>query len=94
MFDLYEDLEYLIPEKYQREPTEQEVESWRGGLQTLREKFGRTFCVNPPDPLYPCDASEQRINAFSGTTIVVPLGEGILNFCYADFSSAFLPFLP
>ena len=89
MFDLYEDLEYLIPEKYQREPTEQEVESWRGGLQTLREKFGRTFCVNPPDPLYPCDASEQRINAFSGTTIVVPLGEGILNFCYADFSSAF-----
>lgn len=89
MFDLYEDLEYPVPEKYQREPTEQEVESWRDGLQALREKFERTFCVNPPDPLYPYDASEQRINAFSGTTVVVPLGEGILNFCYADFNSAF-----
>ena len=89
MFDLYEDLEYPIPEKYQKEPTEQEVESWRGRLQEIRGKFGRTFLVNPPEPLYPYDASEQRINAFSGTTIVVPLGEGILNFCYADFSSAF-----
>ena len=89
MFDLYEDLEYPIPEKYQTEPTEQEVESWRGRLQEIRRKFGRTFLVNSPDPLYPHDASEQRINAFSGTTIVVPLGEGILNFCYADFSSAF-----
>lgn len=89
MFDLYEDLEYPIPEKYQTEPTEQEVESWRGRLQEIRRKFGRTFLVNSPDPLYPHDASEQRINAFSGTTIVVPLGEGILNFCYADFNSAF-----
>lgn len=89
MFDLYEDLEYSIPEKYQKEPTEQEVESWRGRLQEIRGKFGRIFLVNPPEPLYPHDTSEQRINAFSGTTIVVPLGEGILNFCYADFSSAF-----
>lgn len=89
MFDLYEDLEYPIPEKYQKEPTEQEVESWRSELQALRKKFGRTFCVNPPDPLYPYDASEQRINAFSGTMIVVPLGEGILNFCYASFDSPF-----
>lgn len=89
MFDLYEDLEYPIPEKYQKEPTEQEVESWRSKLQEIREKFGHTFLVNLPEPLYPYDASEQRINAFSGTTIVVPLGEGILNFCYADFSSAF-----
>lgn len=89
MFDLYEDLEYSIPENYQKEPTEQEVESWRSKLKEIREKFGRTFLVNPPEPLYPYDASEQRINAFSGTTIVVPLGEGILNFCYADFSSAF-----
>lgn len=89
MFDLYEDLEYPIPENYQKEPTEQEVESWRGRLQEIRGKFGRTFLVNPPEPLYPHDASEQRINAFSGTTIIVPLGEGILNFCYADFSSAF-----
>ena len=89
MFDLYEDLEYPIPENYQKEPTEQEVKSWRSRLQEIREKFRRTFLVNPPEPLYPYDASEQRINAFSGTTIIVPLGEGILNFCYADFNSAF-----
>lgn len=54
-----------------------------------REKFGGVFGVQPPDPLYPYDSTEQRINAFSGTTVVVPLGVGILNFCYADFKSAF-----
>ena len=89
MFDLYENLEYPIPEVYQREVTEAEVESWRADLQKIREKFGNVFEVQPPDPLYPYDSTERRINAFSGTTIVVPLGEGILNFCYADFQSAF-----
>ena len=33
MFDLYEDLEYPIPEAYQREVAEAEVESWRTDLQ-------------------------------------------------------------
>ena len=89
MFDLYEDLEYPIPEAYQREVTEAEVESWRAELQIVRRKFSSVFQVQPPDPLYPYDSTEQRINAFSGTTVVVPLGEGILNFCYADFQSAF-----
>ena len=59
-------LEYPIPEKYQKEPTEPEVEFWRSKLQDRRGKFGRTFLVNPPEPLYPHDSSEQRINAFSG----------------------------
>ena len=89
MFDLYEDLECPIPEAYQREVTEAEVESWRAELQIVRRKFSSVFQVQPPDPLYPYDSTEQRINAFSGTTVVVPLGEGILNFCYADFQSAF-----
>ena len=89
MFDLYEDLEYPIPKTYQREVTEAEVEFWRAELQRIREKFGSIFEVQPPDPLYPYDAAEQRINALSGTTVVVPLGEGVLNFCYADFKSAF-----
>ena len=40
MFDLYEDLEYPIPENYQKVPTEQEVESWRCRLQEIRGKFG------------------------------------------------------
>ena len=89
MFDLYEDLEYPIPEAYQREVAEVEVESWCAGLQKTREKFGGIFGVQPSNPLYPYDSTEQRINTFSGTTVVVPLGEGILNFCYADFQSAF-----
>ena len=89
MFDLYEDLEYPIPTAYQREVTEAEVESWRAELQIVREKFGSAFQVQPPNPLYPYDSTEQRINALSGTTVVVPLGEGILNFCYANFRSAY-----
>lgn len=76
MFDLYENLEYPIPEAYQREITEAEVEFWRVELQIVRKKFGSVFQVQPPDPLYPYDSTEQRINAFSGTTVVVPLDEG------------------
>lgn len=89
MFDLYEDLEYPIPAIYQREVAEAEIELWRAELQKVREKFGSIFQVQPPDPLYPYDSTEQRINAFSGTTVVVPLGEGILNFCYSNFHSVF-----
>lgn len=32
---------------------------------------------------------ERGTNAFSGTEVSIPLGEGLLNFCYADFNSAF-----
>lgn len=88
MFDLYEYLEHPIPEVYQREVTDAEVETWRAELQIVRQKFDSVFLVQPPDPLYPHDSTEQRINAFSGTTVVVPLGEGALNFSYADFQSA------
>ncbi len=89
MLDLYEDLKHPIPEIYQAEVTEAEVETWRTELKNIREKFEPTFTVQPPVPLYPYDSTERRINAFSGTTVVVPLGEEILNFCYADFASAF-----
>ncbi len=89
MCDLYEQLSCPVPEDYRQDPTEAEVEVWRAELDDIREKFGSPFQVRPPVPAYPCDVSERRINAFSGTTIVVPLGEGILNFCYADFNTAF-----
>jgi len=89
MLDLYEKLEHPFPEAYQKEATEDEVLVWREALQETREKFGNTFHVQPPVPLYPFDSTERRVNAFSGTKIIVPLGEGILNFCYADLSSAF-----
>ena len=32
---------------------------------------------------------ERGTNAFGGTEVSIPLGEGLLNFCYADFNSAF-----
>jgi len=89
MLDLYEKLEHPFPEAYQKEVAEDEVLVWREALQETREKFGNTFLVQPPVPLYPFDSTENRINAFSGTKIIVPLGEGILNFCYADLTSAF-----
>ncbi len=89
MLDLYEKLEHPFPEAYQKEAAEDEVLVWREALQETREKFGNSFHVQPPVPLYPFDSTERRINAFSGTKIIVPLGEGILNFCYADLSSAF-----
>lgn len=89
MFELYDELGHPYPEVYQEKPAEEEVEGWRDGLQKIREKFGAAFQVQPPNPLYPHDVSERKINAFSGTEITVPLGEGLLNFCYADFGSAF-----
>lgn len=57
-FDLYEDLEYPIPEIYQWEVTEAEVEFWHAELQVLREKFDSVFQVQPPNPLYPYDSTE------------------------------------
>lgn len=83
------DLELPIPEAYQEELDEEELERRRADLQKIREKFGPVFEVKPPDPLYPFGALERGTNAFSGTEISIPLGEGILNFCYADFNSAF-----
>lgn len=55
----------------------------------IRFIAGPVFEVKPPDPLYPFGALERGTNAFSGTENSIPLGEGILNFCYADFDSAF-----
>lgn len=89
MCDLYEELGCFVPEEYQQSPTQAEVDAWRAELDSIRKKFGSTFQVQPPVPAYPDDVSEHCINAFSGTTMVVPLGEGILNFCYADFGAAF-----
>ena len=65
------------------------MERWREARQNIQEKFGPVFEVRTPPPLYPHSSSERKINAFSGTEVSIPLGEGLLNFCYADFDSAF-----
>lgn len=89
LFGLYCDLELLTPAAYQEEPEVEEVERWREARQEIQERFGPVFEVQTPPPLYPHESSERKINAFSGTEVTVPLGEGLLNFCYADFDSAF-----
>ena len=92
LYGLYCDLELPIPTAYQEDPDAEEakeVERWRKARQNIQEKFGSVFEVRTPPPLYPHSPSERKINAFSGTEISVPLGEGLLNFCYADFDSAF-----
>ena len=95
LYGLYYDLELPIPTEYQEEPDVDEaekmgaVERWREARQKIQEKFGPVFEVRTPPPLYPHSSSERKINAFSGTEVSIPLGEGLLNFCYADFDSAF-----
>lgn len=89
LLGLYCDLELPIPATYQEDPEMEEVEHWREARQELLKKFDSAFEVRTPPPLYPHESSERKINAFSGTEVSVPLGEGLLNFCYADFDSAF-----
>lgn len=93
MLLLYESKGYPTPAVYLTTPTEDEVNSWHDTYQQIREKFGTAFQVK--QPFLPFGSiSERRVNAFSGTEINLPLGEGILNFCYADFNSAFEHCLP
>ncbi len=88
MLLLYESKGYPTPAVYLTEPTEDEVNFWHHTYQQIRGKFGTAFQVKTP--FLPFGSiSERRINAFSGTEINLPLGEGILNFCYADFNTAF-----
>ena len=89
MFELYDRLDCPIPEGYSCTPDADEVDRRRDDLRKIRDKFGTAFAVREPIPLYPYSSSERKINAFSGTEIRVPLGEGLLNFCYADFGAAF-----
>lgn len=94
LLGFYCDLELPTPIAYQDDPKVEEVERWRKARQELLKKFGPAFGVRMPPPLYPHESSERKINAFSGTEVSVPLGEGLLNFCYADFNSTFEHCMP
>lgn len=88
MHMLYDALNYPVPEVYDREASEEEMERWRADTEKARGRFGAVFEVEQTIP-FELSVAENRINAFSGTEVRVPLGEGLLNFCYADFRSAF-----
>lgn len=89
LFGLYCDLELPTLTAYQDDPKVEKVERWRDARQEVQEKSGPEFQARTPPPLYPHESSERKINAFSGTETGTPLGEGLLNFCYGDFNSAF-----
>lgn len=94
IYELYEKLETPAPEKFQRKVSEEERETWYERARTAYKKFGSVIQVREAAPIYPGDISETRINYFSGTSATVPLGEGLLHFCYADFDSAFERCMP
>lgn len=94
IYELYEKLETPAPEKFQRKVSEEERETWYERARTAYKKFGSMIQVREAAPIYPGDISETRINYFSGTSVTMPLGEGLLNFCYADFDSAFERCMP
>ena len=73
LYELYDELELSIPEKFQRELAEGEKEAWYKRMEEAHEKYGGMVQVRKTDPLYPDDISELRINYFSGTYVTVPL---------------------
>ena len=94
IYELYDELEIPVPEKFQRELSEEERNVWYERARAAHRKYGDMFRVKEVVPFYPGDISETKINYFSGTTVTVPLGEGLLNFCYADFATAFERCIP
>lgn len=61
--------------------------------QAVLERYGSRFEIEPPSPFeHPSENKSALNNAFSGSVVYVPLGEGILDFCYADFAAAFKRF--
>ena len=92
--ELYDELEIPVPEKFQRTLSEEERDAWYKMRLAAHKRYGEMFRVKAAVPFYPGDISEVRINYFSGTTVTIPLGEGLLNFCYADFAAAFERCMP
>ena len=83
------DLGLPVPAAYTEDLPDEEIERRHNELQKICARFEPVLEVQPPDDCYPFESLERGTNAFSGTKINVPLGEGLLNFCYADFDSAF-----
>ena len=94
VYALYEELDIPVPEKLQRKLSEEEREAWYERMRTAHRKYGNVFQIREAMPVYPGDISETRISYFSGTSVTVPLGEGLLNFCNADFDTAFERSMP
>ena len=89
MYELYDELEIPVPEKLQGKLSEEKRKAWYEKAWTAYRKFGSAVQMREAESIYPGDISEIRINYFSGTSVILPLGEGLQNFCYADFDAAF-----
>jgi len=89
IYELYDELDIPVPEKFQRKLADGEKKAWYEQMKKAHKKYGSAIQVRKLDPLYLDDISELKIDYFSGTYVTVPLGEGLINFCYADFDTAF-----
>ncbi len=81
-----EDVEQSDPDYW-----ENEAEKFQEN-QEIMKRFSGPFTISRKNSLIePAEheKKEGKINAFSGMIIHIPLGQGILNFCYTDFKAAF-----
>ena len=85
----YEELGRSDATKEEQFLSEEEAAEQRERIQAVRSRFIDTFDIADAPPFFGTGMDERVNNYFSGTRILVPLGEGILNFCYTDFHPAF-----
>lgn len=94
-----EGIDYLAYKKQVQQELEQsnpdycesESEKHRENQEIIR-RYSNLFTISEKNSLIEPAENEKKegkINAFSGMIIHIPLGQGILNFCYTDFQAAF-----
>lgn len=54
--------------------------------EAMLKRYADHFVIDMPSPVERENVEMAQHNAFSGACVHIPLGEGILDFCYADFS--------
>lgn len=54
--------------------------------EAMLKRYADHFVIDMPSPFERENVEMTQHNAFSGACVHIPLGEGILDFCYADFS--------
>lgn len=99
VYSEWEGVDYPAYKKQVNEEMEQgNPDYWESEAERIQEnrevieQFSRLFTISGKNSLIEPAGHEKRegkINAFSGMIIHIPLGQGILNFCYTDFKAAF-----
>ncbi|MDD4760908.1 MAG: DUF6076 domain-containing protein [Bacteroidaceae bacterium] len=77
----YKDLLDAVPDYYESEA--EEIEHQKEVISAYSQKFEITL------DYYNEEQKEALTSALAGSAIKIPLGEGILDFCYADFQDQF-----